>query len=82
MEKNENEELIKLEKEIKNMPEGAQRAICWIIDNLDFVIDMCKDSDITDEELDKHKRIAWEKKDYMAFFLLCITKICKKDFQG
>ncbi|MCI8589296.1 MAG: hypothetical protein HFE77_01060 [Clostridiales bacterium] len=49
---------------------------------MDFVIDMCKDADMTDEELEKHERIAWEKKDYMAFFLLCITKICKKDFQG
>ncbi|MCI8332812.1 MAG: hypothetical protein HFE78_08315 [Clostridiales bacterium] len=81
MEKNENEELARLEEEIKNLPGRAQQAICWIIENIEFVMDMCKECDMTDEKMEEYERMAAEKEDYMALFLLCIAKKCKnKDF--
>ncbi|MCI8590674.1 MAG: hypothetical protein HFE77_08230 [Clostridiales bacterium] len=77
MEKNEYEELVRLEKEIEKLPERAQQAIYWIVDNIDFVIDMCKESEMTDEEIEKQMRITKEKEDYLSFFLLCITEMYK-----
>lgn len=77
MEKNLKEKLIKIEKEMKELPTKAQCAVYWIIENFDFVIEICKESDMTDEEIEKYRENAKEKEDYIALALLCVTKACK-----
>lgn len=78
MEKDLNEKLSKIEEEIKELPEKAQRAIYWIIKNFDFVEEMCQDSDMTNEEIEKYKENAIEKEDYIALALLCVAKMYRK----
>ena len=46
MEKGLNEELVRMEKEIKELPKKAQWAIYWIVENFDFVIEVCKESNM------------------------------------
>ncbi len=65
MEKNINNSIAKMEEAIKSLPEKAQEAICWVIMHLDFVEKMCKNLEMTDEELKKHKEDAKEKGDYL-----------------
>lgn len=78
MEKDLNERLAKIEKEIEELPEKAQWAIHWIVKNFDFVDEMCKEADMTEEEIEKYKKDAIEKEDYIALSLLYIAKIYKK----
>lgn len=79
MDKDLNERLVDvdIEKEIKVLPERAQRAIYRIIENLDFVVAMCKETEMTDEEIEKYRIIAREKEDYMLLALLCVAKMYK-----
>lgn len=79
MEKNRNEELAKLEKELKELPEKMQRAICWVIENFDFAAEMCREPNLTDEEIETYKEIAREKEDYIMLALLCMAEIYKKE---
>ena len=77
MEKDLNEELVRGEKEMKEQPEKAQRVICWLVENFDFVIEMCKESDMTDEEIEKYKESARKKEEYITIVLLCIAEMHK-----
>ncbi len=53
MENNKEEYLAKIEEAIKKLPEKAQAAICWIINHYDFVEEMCKNPEMTNEEIEK-----------------------------
>ena len=77
MEKDLNEKLVKIEKEIKELPKKAQWAIYWIVENFDFVIEVCKESNMTNEEIQKYKKYAREKEDYIMLALLCIAETYK-----
>ena len=77
MEKNLDENRAKVAEELKKLPEKAQRAICWAIENLDFVVDMCRESEITCEEIEMYKNEAIEKEDYVLFVILHITEMYK-----
>ena len=77
MEKDLDENRIKIEEELKKLPEKAQRAICWTIENLDFVVDMCRESEMTCEEIEMYKNEAIEKEDYVLFLILHITEMYK-----
>lgn len=74
MEKELNEKLVGIENEIKELPERAQRVICWIVKNLNLVTEMCKEEYMTDEEIEKYMEIAKEKEDYSVIALLCVAK--------
>lgn len=75
MEKDKNEQLAKLEKELNELPEKAQSAIYWMIKNFDSVIELCKNSEMTDEEIERYREKAIEKEDYLTLALLCTTEI-------
>ena len=77
MEKNLDENRAKVAEELKKLPEKAQRAICWAIENLDFVVDMCRESEMTCEEIEMYKNEAIEKEDYVLFVILHITEMYK-----
>ena len=77
MEKNLDENRAKVAEELKKLPEKAQRAICWAMENLDFVVDMCRESEMTPEEIEMHKVEAIEKEDYVLFLILHITEMYK-----
>lgn len=80
MEKYSKEELIRqMENEIKKLPEKAQNAIYWMMENFEIVMEMCKESDMTDEEIEKYRKIAKEKDDYIALVLLCAAVIYKNN---
>ena len=77
MEKISEENRIKIEENLKKLPEKAQRAFCWAIENRDFVIEMCRESDMTYEEIEENKKKALEKEDYILFLILHITEMYK-----
>ena len=74
MEKDFNEKRVEIEKEIKKLPEKAQRALCWIVENFDFVEKMAEKSDMTYEEIQKQKENATQREDYIALALLCVVQ--------
>ena len=81
MEKDLNEALVRIENEMKKLPEKAQWAIYWVVKNFNPVIEMCKESHMTDEEIKKYREIAREKEDYIALALLCVAEMYKnRDF--
>ena len=74
MNTNENKDLLSLEEEIKQLPEKFQRALCWLIDNFDFAEEICKNPVMTYEEIEKYKKDALAKEDYIVFILSCIAQ--------
>lgn len=72
-----NEEWNRAIEEFENLPEKAQRAIYWVIKNWDFVVEMCKESDMSYEEIEKYKMKADEKGDYALFVLLRMLELYK-----
>lgn len=72
-----NEEAVRIENEVKKLPEKAQRAIYWVVENFNLVIEMCKESEMTEEEIEKYREIARKKEDYITLALLCVAKMYK-----
>lgn len=70
-------EWAEFEKEMKKLPEKAQQAIYWVVKNFDFVMELCKKSDMTVEEIEKHREDAREKEDYIALALLLVAEMYK-----
>ena len=78
MEKDFNKKRAEIEKEIKKLPEQAQMALCWLVENFDFVEKMADKSDMTDEEIKKQKESATQREDYIALALLCVAQAHRK----
>lgn len=74
IENNKEEYLAKIEEAIKRLPEKAQAAICWIINHYDFAEEMCKNPEMTNEEIEKFKEDAKAKEDYIMLALLCAAQ--------
>ncbi len=74
MEDNRKEQIARIEKAVKELPQKAQRAIFWIIEHYDFVEEMCKNSKMTVEEIEKYKTNAEAKEDYIMLALLCAAQ--------
>ena len=66
MEIDRKEALDRIEKEIKELPEKAQRAIYWVVKNYGLVTKICKEPEMTNEEIQACKETAREKDDYIA----------------
>ncbi len=79
MKKDLNEELVMLEMKIKKLSGKAQQAIYWIVENFDFAVRICKDSNMTDEEIEKYRKISREKEDHIVLALLCVVEMCKNE---
>lgn len=75
MKKSSNNELF--EKELEGLPPKAQQAICWIAENFDAVLQLCKEPDMTEQEIKKQIVKAAEKDDYLAVALLSIAQMYK-----
>ena len=74
MEKNKDERSAKIEEAIKELPEKARQAMYGIIAHWDFVVEMCKNTKMTNEEIEKNKEYARAKEDYTMLALLCATQ--------
>lgn len=67
-----------IEKVINELPDKAKSAIFWVITHFDLVEKMCKDSKMTNEEIEKHMVEARAKEDYTMLALLCCAQIYQK----
>lgn len=74
MEKNKDERSAKIEEAIKELPEKAQQAMYGIIAHWDLVVEMCKNPEMTNEEIEKYKEEARAKEDYTMLALLCAAQ--------
>ena len=63
-----------LEKAIKKLPEEAQRAMIWAIDNMQIVKRLCMNSGMTRQELEKGIADARAEEDYMKLVLLSFAR--------
>jgi len=79
MEKNMEYSVTKIEKAIKELPEKAQGVISWVIMHFGFVEELCKNPDMTNEEIEKHKECARAKEDYLTLALLCAMQTYNND---
>lgn len=78
-EKNMDDEMTQIVETIKELPEEAQRAVYWIITHFDFVKEICKNSEMTNEEIERYKEEAWEKEDYLLLALLAAAQAFNND---
>ena len=65
---------ILLEK-VKQLSPENQKAIVFLIENFDLVKKMCKNSGMTDEEIQKRLAIAKEKHDHIMLGLLIAARL-------
>ncbi|WP_027630696.1 hypothetical protein [Ruminiclostridium cellobioparum] len=79
MENSKNEYLVKIEEAIKELPNKAQNAIYWIITHFEFVEEMCKNPEMTNEEIEEYKEEAKAKEDYIMLALLCAAQTYKEN---
>ena len=77
MEESMDKRLAALGEAIEELPEKAREAIGWIITHFDIVEEMCGNSEMTDEEIEKQKEDARAKEDYLMFALLCAAQTIK-----
>ncbi len=79
MKKNITELLVELNKELEDLPELAQMAVCWTIENFDIVYGICRETkNISDEELRKYEKDAIVKEDYVSLSIICFTRMYKE----
>lgn len=77
MEKELHEKWIEIKEKIKSLPEKVQLAICWVIKNFDLATKLCKESNMTYEEIEECRKRAMEKEDYLLIALLHLAKAYK-----
>ena len=62
---------------IKEMPVREQSAIIWTIKNFKFVKNMCENPEMTEDEIQRFKKDAIAKEDYLMLSLLCAAETFK-----
>lgn len=68
------EKRLKLLKEILSMPKEYRNSLVWLINNLDFVKDMCSKSHIPSDELEKSINTALNNNDIQLYIILLFYK--------
>ena len=68
------EKSLKLLKEILSMPKEYRNSLVWLINNLDFVKDMCSKSRIPSDELEKSINTALNNNDIQLYIILLFYK--------
>lgn len=63
---------------IQELPEESQKAILGILENFPFVLELCKNSDLTEEEIEQYMERAVQAKDYTLLALLCAVQAYRK----
>ena len=74
MENTNSEKRLKLLKEILSMPKEYRNSLVWLINNLDFVKDMCSKSRIPSDELEKSINTALNNNDIQLYIILLFYK--------
>jgi len=74
MEKNRNEENVKMIEMIKALSKKEQTAIIWAIKNIDYIKKISNNSKMSDAEINIRKKNAMFKEDYFLFILLCAVE--------
>ena len=75
MEKTKQELIDGIIEKIGKLPPNGQKAVIFIIDNLDLIKKMCENSDMDSEELDRQIETAKTAKDYTLLALLSAAQI-------
>lgn len=68
-----------LEKSIKALPEAMQKAICWMIKNIDIVEQLAEGEVMTEIDVEQFTQSAIEKKDYLMLALVLYKQIKDRD---
>lgn len=72
----------KIEKMINKLPEKARASFFWAIENFDFIKKACRNSAMSEEEIEKNIIEALEKDDYIMFILCYTAKIYMNKDKG
>ena len=68
------EKRLKLLKEILAMPEEYRDSFVWLINNIDFVKDICSNSYLSNDELEKSINTALNNNDIYLYVILLFYK--------
>lgn len=64
---------------ITELPEESQKGLLGILENFPFVLELCKNSDLTEEEIEQYMERAVQAKDYTLLALLCAVQAYRKE---
>lgn len=78
MKDNRKKQIDEIMETIQQLPKEKQKAIYLIIQNIEFFEEICKNSEMTMEEIDEYKVVAIEKGDYVMLVLICMTQVYKE----
>lgn len=78
MENNKNEYIVKLEESMKELPIALQDAIVWVLNHFEFFKELCKNAEMTAEELAKYKEEAFKNRDDMMLAILCFAQVLQE----
>lgn len=70
MEYNKDELINKIITNMVELPIELQRAFIWVTEHFDFVEAMCRETNMTEEELKRCEEEANKKEDYLSLVLL------------
>ena len=62
-------------EKVNQLPPEIQTAFWWIVENLDFVNELCKGEKMQENIIDDLAQKALEKEDYLLFLLIQYKKI-------
>lgn len=79
MDKNRGERIEKIQEEVEKLPEEIQRAIIGALKHWDMVELLCKESKMTDEEIEEMKITAREREDYLLLVFLYAAQAFNND---
>lgn len=68
-----------IKEEREKLPEKAEQAVDWITEHLYFVEQICENSKMTEEEIERHKEEARAREDYLMLALTYAVQIYHKD---
>lgn len=74
MEENWIEQIARIEETIRELPIKQQKAIRWAIQNFGMLKEICKETGMATDEIERMKPAALEKENYATFILLCMIK--------
>lgn len=78
MEKDRKETLEQILQEYQNLPTKWQKVIGWMVENWEFVKAICKDTTMTNEEMEKIIEEARARED-TSMEILCRLAMCLKE---
>lgn len=74
-EQNRKDLLHKIEEALKDLPIELQEDLLWVIEHPNLVEYLCKNSEMTAQEIKQYKDHATANDDHLMFVLLCAVEI-------